>query len=156
MGYLRKEDRNARARARYVENGGHAGLSEDRKAKKLVAKQKYRQENSEKCTAVVIDWQSMHPKKMMLSQARTRAKASGIPCSITEDDFEIPGFCPVLGIKLSRGTGAQHDGSPSLDRMDSSRGYEPGNVSVISWRANSLKKNATIDELKAIVRWMDT
>jgi hypothetical protein len=41
--------------------------------------------------------------------------------------------------------------SPSLDRIDNTKGYVPGNVWVISWRANDLKRNATLEELKLLV-----
>ena len=46
--------------------------------------------------------------------------------------------------------------APSLDRIDSSKGYIVGNISVISLRANMLKNNATLNELKMIVKWLDT
>jgi hypothetical protein len=47
------------------------------------------------------------------------------------------------------------DSSPSLDRIDNSKGYVKGNVAVISFRANTLKNNATADELRAIANFMD-
>lgn len=46
------------------------------------------------------------------------------------------------------------DGSPSLDRVDNTRGYVPGNVLVISWKANQIKSNATLAELESIVAWL--
>ncbi len=45
-------------------------------------------------------------------------------------------------------------GSPSLDRLDNTLGYIPGNVQVISWKANQIKSNATLQELQAIVAWL--
>jgi hypothetical protein len=30
------------------------------------------------------------------------------------------------------------------------RGYVPGNVLVVSWRANELKKNASLAEMEAV------
>lgn len=33
-------------------------------------------------------------------------------------------------------------------------GYVPGNVAVISWRANNLKRDASADELLRIAAWM--
>lgn len=43
-------------------------------------------------------------------------------------------------------------GSPSLDRIDSSKGYVKGNVRVISARANMLKNNATVEELTLVLK----
>ena len=42
----------------------------------------------------------------------------------------------------------------SIDRKDSSKGYVKGNVAIISRRANLLKNNATIAELKAVLAFM--
>lgn len=40
--------------------------------------------------------------------------------------------------------------SPSLDRKDNARGY----VVVISRRANELKRDGTLEEMRAIVAYM--
>jgi len=52
----------------------------------------------------------------------------------------VPEFCPVLGIKIvpgRQGKGkATEDNSPSLDKFIPEKGYVPGNIAVISWRAN--------------------
>ena len=94
----------------------------------------------------------------MLRTAKTRSKREGLEFSITLEDVTIPDKCPVLGMTLNRTLGLGRDvvwSSPSLDRKDSTKGYVPGNVWVISWRANFLKSNATIAELKKIVRAME-
>ena len=59
----------------------------------------------------------------------------------------------MLGIKLER-LDKRHNGSPSLDRIDNTKGYIKGNVKVISWRANAIKKDATLEELKALVNYL--
>jgi hypothetical protein len=56
-----------------------------------------------------------------------------------------------LGLKLEQGNGKSTASSPSLDRIDSSKGYVKGNVRVISHRANLLKNNATVEELKLLL-----
>ena len=64
----------------------------------------------------------------------------------------IPEFCPVLPwikIRIATGEGKRSD-SPSIDRIDSSKGYEIGNVRIISMRANMLKMNATPEEMVAL------
>ena len=90
----------------------------------------------------------------LLKKARMRARVNGLEFSITEADIKIPYECPVfkIAIVLDSHTGAVVDGSPSIDRIDSSLGYVKGNVRVISHRANVLKNNATLEELKLLVR----
>jgi hypothetical protein len=83
--------------------------------------------------------------KSLLQQAKWRAKTLGRDFDLTEDDLEIPEVCPVLGLPMS---------SPSLDRVDNSKGYVRGNIKVISKRANLLKRDAEAWELEAIARYM--
>lgn len=87
----------------------------------------------------------------MLNNARERAKRRGLDFAITVADVVIPERCPLLGISLRRGTAVVGDRSPSLDRKDPALGYLPGNVWVISHRANTIKQDATLEELKRLV-----
>lgn len=91
----------------------------------------------------------------MVAGAKCRAKRKGLEFSITEEDIDIPMICPVLGIPLKKNkTSGFHNNSPSLDRIDNNRGYVPGNVRVISNRANMLKCDATIEELEKVLEDM--
>lgn len=85
---------------------------------------------------------------------RKRANKSGLECSISVEDIVIPKVCPVLGIPLVWATGKQTNNSPSIDRVDNSKGYTKDNIRVISMRANRLKSNMTIDEAELIVKYM--
>ncbi len=78
----------------------------------------------------------------------------GLEFTITESDLQMIDVCPVLGIPLDWSPSARKDNTPSIDRFDSSKGYVPGNVAIISWRANNLKSNGTLDEFKRLVEWM--
>lgn len=84
----------------------------------------------------------------LLNHARARARTRGIEFDLELSDIVIPDYCPVLGIPLAinRGSGC-HDDSPSLDRIDNTRGYFWDNVLVISGRANRLKNDSTPEEL---------
>jgi len=86
----------------------------------------------------------------MLKSAISRAKKLGFACTITEQDIFIPETCPLLGMRLERGIGKQHAASPSLDRIIPTLGYVPGNVWVISHRANELKRDATLQEIQML------
>lgn len=91
----------------------------------------------------------------MVRNARRRALAKGLPFDITADDIEIPERCPVLGIPLvpAKGVRGGSPASPSLDRIVPERGYVPGNIMVISNRANSIKQNASPYELYQVARF---
>ena len=92
-------------------------------------------------------------KRRTLNSARHRAKKRGMEFNITVDDIIIPQVCPVLGIKLqvNNGVATRKNGdSPSLDRINNALGYIKGNVRVISARANHLKSDATIEEIRAV------
>ena len=84
---------------------------------------------------------------------KKRAKLKGLEFNIELEDIpEIPKYCPVLGIEIkSNNTNAPLDSSPSLDRIDSSKGYIKGNVRIISNRANRIKADATIEELRKVL-----
>lgn len=86
----------------------------------------------------------------MWNRARTRALRLGLTFTIKPSDIQIPSHCPVLGKRMRPGTRY----APSLDRKRNSRGYTPSNIQVISLRANSLKSNATPDEIHRVLKYM--
>lgn len=86
--------------------------------------------------------------------ARRRAKRSNIPFTITQEDVVIPLDCPVLGIPLKFTLGGRTNNTPSLDRIDNNRGYVPGNVAVISWRANFMKRDLTVAEIHQLYEYV--
>ena len=95
------------------------------------------------------------PRTKMLNSARTRAKEQSVPFDLSKEDIVIPDICPVLGIPLvASKNGSPSSNSPSLDKIVPSDGYVKGNVAVISFRANALKSNATVEELQAVINWM--
>ena len=95
------------------------------------------------------------PRKPMASDAKKRAKLKNLEFNITFEDVYIPEFCPVLGIELFVSSGTRSPNSPSLDRIDNSKGYTKDNIMVISLRANQIKNDASVDELKAIVKYIE-
>lgn len=91
-------------------------------------------------------------KRNMLAGAKRRASIKNIDFNITEEDIEIPTICPILEVPLVIGTKGDYEYSPSLDRIDNSKGYVKGNIQVISKKANSMKNSATIAELQAFCK----
>ena len=95
-------------------------------------------------------WVAKNREKNMLFAARRRAKESGKECTISASDIHIPKRCPVLGIRLA--FGGPRDNTPSLDRINPSKGYIPGNVQVVSQRVNRCKSDLTKREMLALGR----
>ena len=89
-----------------------------------------------------------------LNRARFRAKREGLPFDITEEDIRNPGICPILGVKMERGSLKDFKTSPSVDRIIPSLGYVKGNIQVISNKANTMKSDATPEELIAFAKWV--
>jgi len=100
--------------------------------------------------------------RKQFSDLRNRAKKNNIPFSIIFEDIEKPEYCPILGIKLHYGINHYSDelkwrknpNKASFDKLDPLLGYVPGNVFVISLRANRLKNNSTIGEIENILAYM--
>jgi hypothetical protein len=92
-----------------------------------------------------------------LSNTKSVCEREEIPFNITVDDLApYPLTCPVLGLPINwMNTGSSSNDSPSIDRMIPELGYVKGNVRLISQKANRLKGNASVEELKAILRYME-
>jgi len=108
----------------------------------------YRIKNLEKINEYAKKHRRKNIRSTMLYSARSRAKQYGIQINIGIEDIIIPSHCPVLGIKIS--TDGNKNNSPSLDRIFPELGYTKGNVRVISWRANWIKNNSTIEEIEKL------
>jgi len=89
--------------------------------------------------------------RLMLNRCKTRAKIKNMEFNLTLENITIPKECPILGIPLLyiKGRGG-HWNSPSLDRIDNSKGYILGNVQVISRRANIIKNDAALEEIEKV------
>jgi hypothetical protein len=94
---------------------------------------------------------------LMLKNARNRAKDKNLPFDLDREFLQsiAPSHCPVFGIPLqwscfrSNKPGGLPD-SPSLDRIDPSKGYTKDNVWIISHKANTIKSYASHEELKLV------
>lgn len=100
------------------------------------------------------NWRAANPESALLRSVKQRAKRLGIRFTLRREDVVIPALCPVLGIPLMRGQSRWN--WPSVDRDNPARGYVPGNVTVMSYRANMLKNNASVSELRAVLRWLES
>lgn len=108
---------------------------------------------------------SLSIEKSLFISCKGRAARKDLAFSITIDDIVIPKFCPILGIELitkkficedGKKNSITQDAYPSVDRIDSSEGYTPSNINIISWRANNLKNNATLHEMVQLGKWAES
>lgn len=94
-----------------------------------------------------------NPELKMVYSARNRSKTHNVPCTIAATDIHIPKYCPVLGIELVMSNKVTV-ATPSLDRIIPELGYVPGNICVISYRANRIKNDASLSEVIAVAQYI--
>ena len=98
-----------------------------------------------------INYINQNYLKRKINNIKSKIKFSGrnLEFSITEKDLKIIKYCPLLNIELDYcvGSGRKNWNSVSIDRIDNSKGYIPGNVWIISKLANTMKNCATKDQL---------
>jgi len=92
-------------------------------------------------------------RRFLLTSAKCRAKKKNLQFSLTKEDIIVPEKCPVFDIPLYYSKGGKTDNSPTLDRINNKRGYTKDNVVVISFKANRIKSNATVEELEKLVNF---
>ncbi|NBR25317.1 MAG: hypothetical protein EBU08_16375 [Micrococcales bacterium] len=95
-----------------------------------------------------------------LDSARGRAKKEGLPFDLTAEYitsiWPAENKCPIFNtpFKTAR-LGESRDASPSLERIDPAKGYVQGNILVVSLKANRMKNNGSLEELKLLVEYYD-
>jgi len=97
-------------------------------------------------------YRSLSWERTLFDSAKSRAKAKGREFTLELSDIVIPKICPVLGVSivLERGNPL----APSIDRTDSSKGYTPDNIVVMSTKANTFKNNMTRGEAFLLWKYM--
>lgn len=93
--------------------------------------------------------QSRDYRLQMLRLAKKRARRRNIFFELSIEDIHIGTECPILGVPYEVGTDNWQN-SPSLDRIDNRRGYEPDNIIVVCMMANSIKNQATPNQIKKV------
>jgi hypothetical protein len=99
--------------------------------------------------------------KRYLQNAKSRAKRDKVPFNLTlQDLIEIAtDKCPILHTPFVWGASGLGKGktrldSPTLDRILPELGYVKGNVAFLSYRANRIKDNGTMQEHYDIADWI--
>ncbi len=95
------------------------------------------------------------PSYYIWLQIKHSAKFRKMPFNLLPEDIVIPEYCPILGTRLVFGKGGRgRKNTPSVDRVDNSKGYVRGNIRVISFEANRLKDANTIETLERLLAYM--
>jgi len=124
---------------------------------------RWRTDNREKWLAISRsslsrqrEWKREHAIRGLLYAARKRAGRKGVPFVLTEQTIPlIPDACPACGVALERSEGKVSATSPSLDRIVPELGYVPENVAWLCYRCNAIKRDASLEDLKLLVRWLE-
>jgi hypothetical protein len=96
-----------------------------------------------------------------LRNARSRARRDNVPFSLTKQYLLsiATDECPIFHTPFEWGVsglgkGNTKDNCPTLDRILPELGYVEGNVAFISYRANRIKDNGTMQEHYDIADWI--
>lgn len=88
------------------------------------------------------------PEEKLFNRAKSNAKHRNMDFNLELSDIVIPKLCPYLNIELlTEHVDSTHQHYATNDRIDSNLGYVKGNVQTISKLANTMKTNATEEQL---------
>jgi hypothetical protein len=94
-----------------------------------------------------------------LSSIKSRAKQKNVAFDLDIEHLKsiATEACPIFNVTFDWGQDNKGQGNyrPSLDRIIPELGYIKGNVCFISFKANSIKSDATEKELYAVADWLN-
>lgn len=115
--------------------------------------------NPEKKQALSRAWGQANPARMLLGQARQRAKRLGVPCTLTELDVEalLDGLtCSATGLPLTfehpGGGSLKNPWAPSLDRVERHLGYVAGNIRMVCWLYNHMRGDYSDADVQLVAK----
>ena len=96
--------------------------------------------------------------KQLLNSAKARAMNKCMDFNLTFDDvkalYPADGMCPVYGFALEWNSAGFRDTSPSIDRIDSTKGYTTDNCQIISFKANRIKNDASVEDVLRLAQFL--
>jgi hypothetical protein len=98
-------------------------------------------------------WRGDGRMLLLVKTARLRAEKRGLEFDGLAN-IEMPRECCCCGKQFDMTAKDRRD-SPSLDRWDPAKGYTCENVRVICFRCNVLKNDATADEIRKVLAYME-
>lgn len=134
-----------------LNESGYYALMLERKSARLKTDSVYREKvNTEKRKNRIKNINTS-----LLANCRIRANLSNLEFNLDISDIIIPEICPILKTLIICGDKSDYNNSPSVDRIDNTKGYTKDNIQIISTRANRIKNSATISELLLFAEWIN-
>lgn len=99
-----------------------------------------KQDRKPKSSAEFRKWRLNNRGKALCASARYRASTKGLPFQLNAAEIQYRidrGFCEATAIPFDLGPERTWN-SPSLDRIDSTKGYTTDNVRVVLWAMNAM------------------
>ena len=118
---------------------------------KKIGTKEYYQKYKETIKRNTREYYYKEPMRKLFASTKITAKRKGLEHNLTVLFLKsiLPKECPYLKEPFTYllGTG-YHPHNPSIDRIDSSKGYTQDNVQILSLLANSMKQAATPEQLQ--------
>lgn len=121
----------------------------------LTYQQRYYRENKQKLLEKHQERNKRTPRYSLISilaLARKRAEVTIDQDYLLELYDRQQGLCALSGIKLTLATGKMSPTSLSVDRIDNSKGYIPGNVRLVCVAINAFKSTMSDEEMLKMAR----
>ena len=99
-------------------------------------------------------WSHNNLITLLVARAKKRALTKGLEFNLTKEDVIIPDLCPILKVKFIRGSYMEYEYTPSIDRIDNTKGYTKDNIQIITKKANSMKNSGSPEELLLLADWI--
>ncbi len=89
---------------------------------------------------------------------KSSANSQGVPYDLTPEYLESiwTGKCAIFGISISYGGLDNERPTAEIDKIKPELGYVKGNVAWVCHRANRLKDNASLEELRMVVKYLES
>jgi hypothetical protein len=100
------------------------------------------------------EWNAKNKDSLILKRLKERSIQKGLDFDLTVADIDVPLKCPVFGFDLHRNHKVPLFNSPSVDRVDPTKGYTKDNIQIISQLANAMKQNASPEQLLKFAEWI--
>lgn len=129
------------------------------RAKRLLAEDaaQWKESNAERLRTLRKSREYFATNRANYLRKKSKAVKRGLLCTITREDilaaWPKDNCCPIFRTPFQLG-GGRSKNNATIDRLDSSKGYVPGNICIISHRANTIKNDATAAELFKVAHWV--